>query len=227
MENNELRREKVHANKTSAIIALNLTNIYEGEVLSFRYYRDDGTVDSIVAVGLRDGLGPDCYTLISDQSIPVISGILDSYPDVSEVYQGRVFLVKDPGDGRYRRSFINVKSREDKELSSSFYFVNLSDNKYYYFDLTHQKIIDVSANLTEKASFGGIINCTEEEYQDLMVSGGIQESMLYLVNNGKHVLGLFYNGMSFEIDYDPSGDIGRRVTALEEAVLENTLVWED
>lgn len=91
-DNRELLKEIIHENKSSALVALNTVVISEGEVLKIRYKTSKGNVDALIAVGVKDGVGPSCYTLVSDQSIPIITSILDSRPDVSDVVYGAIYI---------------------------------------------------------------------------------------------------------------------------------------
>ena len=226
MTNQDLGRGVTHKNKASALVVLNTLTIKEGEVLKIKYETPTGNIDSLIAVGIRDGVGPSCYTLVSDQNIPLITEILDYRPDVSETISGAIYLYNDPRSNKYFKYFHIGNDIVEEEIKENFYFTNLGDGKYYYFDATpgRQKIINISSNLSAKASFQGIINTTKEEYEKLQEEGNILDDYIYLVNDGKNVTGLYYNFMPFNLDMGPAGEINKRIDTLEEKIYES-IMW--
>lgn len=145
---NEDFRQEVMSNKSSALVVLNTLSVKEGEILNIRYTTDSGSIDSLVAVGIKDGVGPDCYTMVSDQSIPLVNSITDVRPDVSDMISGTIYLFHDTLEEKYQLLFLSGSSIIEKDLTEDFYFTNIEDGKYYYFDSEKQKLVDVSANLS-------------------------------------------------------------------------------
>lgn len=84
------------SNKSSTLVVLDTVSIREGELLNIRYNTDSGSIDSLVAVGIKDGVGPDCHTMASDQSIPLVNSITDVRPDVSDMISGAIYLYMTP-----------------------------------------------------------------------------------------------------------------------------------
>ena len=145
---NEDFRQEIMSNKSSALVILNTVSIREGELLNIRYNTDSGSIDSLVAVGIKDGVGPDCYTMVSDQSIPLVTSITDVRPDVSDMISGAIYLYHDTQASKYLMLHLSGISVIEKELTEDFYFTNIEDGKYYYFNSEKQKLVDVSANLS-------------------------------------------------------------------------------
>lgn len=222
----QIQREVTHKNKASALVVLNTLTIKEGEILKIKYYTSSGQEDSLVAIGIGNGVGPSYYTLVSDQSIPLITSILDYRPDVSDMVSGAIYLFNDSASNNYLKYYHLNGDLIEEEITENFYFTNLEDMKYYYFDSTKgaQKIINVSTNLSDKASFQGIVNVSKERYQELLDSNQIVDDMVYLVNDGVNVTGLFYNYMPFEFDVDPGGEIKNRIDTLE-AKVDRSIIW--
>lgn len=216
----------IQNNKSSALVALNTMTIVKDEVIKINYYTESGAIDSLVAIGTKSGVGPFCYTLISDQTIPCITSILDYRPDVSDMISGAIYLFNDPKSNDYLIFYEIDGDFHEEEITENFYFTNLEDGMYYYFDSTKgaQKIINISKNLSEKSSFQGIINVTREGYQELLDKNEIMDDIIYLINDGTYVMGLYYNYMSFELALDPGDNIRERVKALEEKV-DDGLYW--
>ena len=222
----QIQREVTHKNKASALVVLNTLTIKEGEILKIKYYTSSGQEDSLVAIGIGNGVGPSYYTLVSDQSIPLITSILDYRPDVSDMVSGAIYLFNDSASNNYLKYYHLNGNLIEEEITENFYFTNLEDMKYYYFDSTKgaQKIINVSTNLSDKASFQGIVNVSKERYQELLDSNQVVDDMVYLVNDGVNVTGLFYNYMPFEFDVDPGGEIKNRIDTLE-AKVDRSIIW--
>lgn len=222
----QIQREVTHKNKASALVVLNTLTIKEGEILKIKYYTSSGQEDSLVAIGIGNGVGPSYYTLVSDQSIPLITSILDYRPDVSDMVSGAIYLFNDSASNNYLKYYHLNGDLIEEEITENFYFTNLEDMKYYYFDSTKgaQKIINVSTNLSDKASFQGIVNVSKERYQELLDSNQVVDDMVYLVNDGINVTGLFYNYMPFEFDVDPGGEIKNRIDTLE-AKVDRSIIW--
>lgn len=222
----QIQREVTHKNKASALVVLNTLTIKEGEILKIKYYTPSGQEDSLVAIGIGNGVGPSYYTLVSDQSIPLITSILDYRPDVSDMVSGAIYLFNDSASNNYLKYYNLNGNLIEEEITENFYFTNLEDTKYYYFDSTKgaQKIINVSTNLSDKASFQGIVNVSKERYQELLDSNQVVDDMVYLVNDGVNVTGLFYNYMPFEFDVDPGGEIKNRIDTLE-AKVDRSIIW--
>lgn len=222
----QIQREVTHKNKASALVVLNTLTIKEGEILKIKYYTSSGQEDSLVAIGIGNGVGPSYYTLVSDQSIPLITSILDYRPDVSDMVSGAIYLFNDSASNNYLKYYNLNGNLIEEEITENFYFTNLEDTKYYYFDSTKgaQKIINVSTNLSDKASFQGIVNVSKERYQELLDSNQVVDDMVYLVNDGVNVTGLFYNYMPFEFDVDPGGEIKNRIDTLE-AKVDRSIIW--
>ena len=222
----QIQLDVTHKNKASALVVLNTLTIKEGEILKIKYYTSSGQEDSLVAIGIGNGVGPSYYTLVSDQSIPLITSILDYRPDVSDMVSGAIYLFNDSASNNYLKYYHLNGDLIEEEITENFYFTNLEDMKYYYFDSTKgaQKIINVSTNLSDKASFQGIVNVSKERYQELLDSNQIVDDMVYLVNDGVNVTGLFYNYMPFEFDVDPGGEIKNRIDTLE-AKVDRSIIW--
>lgn len=145
---NEDFRQEVMSNKSSALVVLNTLSVKEGEILNIRYTTDSGSIDSLVAVGIKDGVGPDCYTMVSDQSIPLVNSITDVRPDVSDMISGTIYLFHDTLEEKYQLLFLSGSFIIEKDLTEDFYFTNIEDGKYYFFDSDKQRLVDVSANLS-------------------------------------------------------------------------------
>lgn len=75
-----------------------------GQIIMVRYVVDEslGLIDNMVAIGIKEGIGPDCYQIITPFNKTLIWGILKTLPetDVANFPTGREkYIFLDPGDG--------------------------------------------------------------------------------------------------------------------------------
>lgn len=129
---NEDFRQEVMSNKSSALVVLNTLSVKEGEILNIRYTTDSGSIDSLVAVGIKDGVGPDCYTMVSDQSIPLVNSITDVRPDVSDMISGTIYLFHDTLEEKYQLLFLSGSSILEKDLTEDLYFTNIEEGSIIF-----------------------------------------------------------------------------------------------
>lgn len=119
--------------RVSAIIHLDNYNHVFGQPVMVRYYKEDGSIDTITAIGLRTGQGQDCYSIISTGEREIVADVLDVLPDVTTLiynipYLSRIddvwYLVSiDEETGTTR----TLREIEDGEM-----FYSLADGHEYY-----------------------------------------------------------------------------------------------
>ena len=70
---------KISDSLQDALIYLNKQNIEEGKIYSRRYFSTSAktSVDVILAVGVINGVGPSCYSIISHTKKTVVWGVSD------------------------------------------------------------------------------------------------------------------------------------------------------
>lgn len=82
-----------------AKIKLNNYNHAVGQPVLVRYYNGQGRVNSILAVGILDGIGPEHYTIISNGEIEPVSCVYNTrWPDSSVLVNDEVYVCYDDED---------------------------------------------------------------------------------------------------------------------------------
>ena len=78
-------------NKSSANIVLNTHSWSVGEtlIIGYKSKRDD----IMIGVGIKEGVGPECYRVILDKSVILVSEVLDKIPDISYYAFGQRYLI--------------------------------------------------------------------------------------------------------------------------------------
>lgn len=58
-----------------------------------RYYEDDGvTINTITAIGIKNGIGRGCYSILSTSGEFVVNGVHEELPDVSSLVNGGKYI---------------------------------------------------------------------------------------------------------------------------------------
>jgi hypothetical protein len=130
-----LARDRViEDSRKDAILFLNAQDHIVGQQWQVRYYRDESQteIDTLVAIGVRNGTGSECYRVISyGTATPVIS-ITETLPDVSELVHGELYIIKI--DGRWNFCMVTDDTRRFDPITGGPYsFFNLEDGHVWYY----------------------------------------------------------------------------------------------
>lgn len=102
-----------------ALIRLDTLFHYKGVLKMINYYTDSSqnSFDTVFASGVKDGVGRDCYRIISLHQESIIWGAGSSLPDVSSLVHGEKYLYRDPsGDWWLVQIASDGRTREITEL---------------------------------------------------------------------------------------------------------------
>lgn len=135
------------------VAKITLDNLYyhkQGQPVLVRYYKDPEKqiVDTLVAIGIKDGIGRNCYSLLTTSGELEVNGIYDrelTPPDVALLVNGAVYISRYndvlslvyKGNGDIRRV---VPIDNTKEII----FRNLADGfRWFYINNTIRKETDI------------------------------------------------------------------------------------
>lgn len=131
------RNKEIYSNLSSALIALGIMSVKEGEVYKIPYTNQFGEIDFLVALGTGDGVGPKYYTIISDKRLFIVSKIVSELPDVSQGVFGAVYLLMDPDGGVFRCHLSDTNADEgtvwEKEEISGDHMISCTEDAGLYF----------------------------------------------------------------------------------------------
>lgn len=102
-----------------ALIRLDSLFNYKGVLKMINYYTDpsQNSFDTVFASGVKDGVGRDCYRIISLHQESIIWGAGSNLPDVSSLVHGEKYLYRDPsGDWWMVQIAADGRTRELHEL---------------------------------------------------------------------------------------------------------------
>ena len=189
-----IQDDQVYENRTSALIKLNITPIEPGVAYSFRYRTNmgDDKIDTLFALGVASGQGPSCYSLVSDQSIPVVADIVKEYPDISQVLYGEVYLLVESISGGEEENeendlIINTLEEEVHEyyflainndlsftktkINYCMYFHCNRNKKIYYLDPDLDYLVEVSVNIQGLQGITERLDAIESKIMRVSVRG--------------------------------------------------------
>ena len=163
---------KISDSLQDALIYLNKQNIEEGKIYSRRYFSTSAktSVDVILAVGVLNGVGPNCYSIISHTKKTVVWGVSNELPDVSEVTLGRLYIFWDSTKGLSYLVYLLSGNRIVEPVKFPLIVYNTGDGHYYYVSSDH--ITDIYEHLEESYVLEERITALEQQVKDLIENGG-------------------------------------------------------
>ena len=129
----------------SAIVAIRALDTFEqliGQPVIVRYYtspaKDD--IDCMVAIGIKNGVGPDCYHIMSPFDKSIIWGVVTSYEevDVAKFPSGRErYIYIDPETNKAQ--YVILNDRGERE------FIDITDGARAYEDISTGRTIYIAS----------------------------------------------------------------------------------
>jgi hypothetical protein len=162
-----LARDKViEDSRKDAILFLDLQNHIVGQQWQVRYYRDEDQteIDTLVAIGIRNGTGSECYKVISYGTATAIVSITETLPDVSQMVHGEIYIVKVDDIWNYVTVTDDTR-RFDPIVGGPYAYFNLEDGHVWFY---------TEHNLPETPQYPGTLRrdddfYTREEMDEFMV----------------------------------------------------------
>ncbi len=129
---------------------------HPGQPVEVLYRTETNTIDSIVAIGVKDGYGRDCYSILASRGEVVVNDVLYELEDVSELINGGRYIVLDNnvwklellGDDGVIRNIIPLE-----DISDVMIYKNLRDGYNWYWRdniLKREDSFYTDEQLTEK-----------------------------------------------------------------------------
>lgn len=129
------RSKYIETNRYIAWMRLNMCNHLVGQPIMVRYYVDENQTetDTLFAIGIKDGVGEDCYKVISLGGLNIITGILYELPDVSALTHGELYLYQDSETKNWYYVYALNNERQLEPISGDYAFANLEDKYTWFF----------------------------------------------------------------------------------------------
>lgn len=131
------RSKFIEDNIEIAIIRLNNAQHLIGQPIMVRYYSDSmkTEVDTLYAIGVKDGTGQDSYKMISIKGLSLINGVTrtpEDLPDVSALVHGELYLSWLNEKWNYVYEVDNQRIIEPI-IGDSYAFVNVEDRYTWFY----------------------------------------------------------------------------------------------
>lgn len=91
------RNQDIAKDRSIAILQLNKAQHFLGQPIMVKYYSDSSKtkIDTILALGTKDGIGEDCYKVISLGGLELVRQVVDTIPPISLLIHGELYLYRD------------------------------------------------------------------------------------------------------------------------------------
>lgn len=161
----QISRSK-YVEESRAIADLRLTEkaFLPGEIMMLNYYKDPdfrNDIGVLIAIGVKEGVGEDCYRILSAGGTVKVRNVVDKLPDVSKLVHNELYIYHDPeGVWNYVYKVDDEPPRRIEPITGGPYiFVDLeSGYRWFYEDqdckreddfFSSKKIIELLAALGE------------------------------------------------------------------------------
>jgi len=157
---------KTYKSLTEVFELLNSSYIKEGEEVILRYY-DAGTssIDALVAVGTKTGIGPGCYTILSTSGIQLVT-FVSELPDISSLKNGQLYIWTGSPDQIIYKIYLEGTTRVSEPVTSEIFVQDRDGIKYYVNSRTVKRFSDLITHQEFEAS-GITMFLTRSEYEAL------------------------------------------------------------
>ena len=121
--------------RSTAMIHLREKEFTVGEPALVNYFEDtNASVNTIMAVGIKDGKGPDCFRIITLGQYEIVWGVGRELPDVSSLVHDELYLYQDSNDVWYYVSAEDGVRMIEPLLPYPHTFINIANNTIYVSD---------------------------------------------------------------------------------------------
>lgn len=129
------RCREIMDSRSTAMIHLREKEFVVGEPALVNYFEDtNASVNTIMAVGIKDGKGPDCFRIITLGQYEIVWGVGRELPDVSSLVHDELYLYQDSNDVWYYVSAEDGVRMIEPLLPYPHTFINIADNTIYVSD---------------------------------------------------------------------------------------------
>lgn len=129
------RSKYIERDRSIAILRLDTAEHLLGQPTMVRYYTDStqSEYDTIFAMGIKDGVGRDCYKIISLGGLELVRDVVTELPDVSALVHGELYIYEDTSINKWYYVYeVNKERQIDEIVAPPTIYVSIED-KYRWF----------------------------------------------------------------------------------------------
>ena len=166
------RDKKIEDSRKDAILFLDFQTHIVGQQWQVRYYRDESQteIDTLVAIGVRNGTGSECYKVISYGTATAIVSISETLPDISQAVHGEIYIVLVDGIWNYVTVTDDTR-RFDPIVGGPYAYFNLEDGHVWYY---------TEHNLPETPQYPGTLRRDDDFYTREEMDDFLDETLRHL-----------------------------------------------
>lgn len=132
------RNRNVARDRSIAVLKLNKLTHLVGQPVMVKYFSEPGIsdkIDTLFALGIKNGVGEDCYKIISLSGLELIRDVVDQLPNISQLIHGELFIYKDENSTwNYVFEENNERQVIPIENLAPTVFVNIEDKFRWFWD---------------------------------------------------------------------------------------------
>lgn len=130
------RSAYVERDRSIAILRLNECKHLVGQPVMVRYYSnppENTEIDTVFAIGIKDGVGENCYKVISLGGLDLVREVSDLLPDVSNLTHGELYLWQDKETSVWNYVYAIDGVRQIEPITGGPFIFSSIEDKYRWF----------------------------------------------------------------------------------------------
>lgn len=127
------RCSAIQDSRLLAVVHLNSFRFEKGMPVMVPYKKGNGKIDTIVAIGLANGVGPDNYSIISEGGKLYVAGVYEELPDVSSLVHNVPYVSKVEGQWKLVTISDDNTRRIIEDLDPDEVIYSLGDGHNYFY----------------------------------------------------------------------------------------------
>jgi hypothetical protein len=157
---------KTYRSLSEVLEVLNSSYIKEGEEAILRYY-ETGTssIEALVAIGTKTGIGPGCYTILSTSGVQIVT-FVSELPDASDLKNGQLYIWTGSSDQTIYKVYLEGTTRVSEPVTSEIFVQDSSGTKFYVNSSTIKRFSDLMT-LQDFEAGSKMMFLTQSEYEAL------------------------------------------------------------
>lgn len=175
------RSQYIERDRSIAILRLDQCQHYIGQPVQVRYYSnpEQTETDTVVAIGIDNGVGKDCYKVLSLGGLTLVRDVVLDPPDVSKLTHGEIYLCPDE-EGIWSYMYEEGGVRQIEHITGGpFIFSNIEDKyRWFYRDGVLKREDDFNTEADIKSLLAGY----EEKFENLTKSLEKLQKLVYANN---------------------------------------------
>ena len=156
---------KTYDSLAEVLELLGSSYIKEGEEVILRYRTGPDSIDALVAVGTKTGIGPGCFSILGTSGVQIVIFVSD-LPDASNLKNGQLYIWTESPDGIIYKIYLNETIRVAEPVTTEM-FVQDENGVKYYINSTSVKRFSDLMTVSEYDEKGKIRFLTQSEYDEL------------------------------------------------------------